>query len=167
MTLETNIPEAHICDVTDFDFIIGSWQVKHRRLRERLVGSDDWAEFAGRSTTHKIMGGFGNLEDNVLALPGETYRAVALRSFDAVKRHWAIWWLDGRDPHALDTPVVGAFHNGVGLFYANDTLNGQPIRVRFTWSVPKPDQPRWEQAFSADDGKTWETNWEMTFTRET
>ena len=31
----------------DFDFLVGDWQVGHRRLRKRLVGSQDWDEFGG------------------------------------------------------------------------------------------------------------------------
>jgi hypothetical protein len=37
--------------------------------------------------------------------------------------------------------------------------------VRFTWSdITKPTL-RWEQAFSDDDGESWETNWIMETTR--
>ncbi len=100
----------------DFDFIIGSWTVRHRRLVDRLAGSTDWAEFDGTSETRKTLGGFGNLEDNWLDLPDGAYRAVALRSYDPAAGKWAIWWLDGRFPHQLDTPVVGGFGGGVGIF---------------------------------------------------
>lgn len=148
----------------DFDFIIGSWRVHHLRLVERLAGCTEWAEFSGTSTTHKTLGGFGNLEDNHLDFPGGAYRAVALRSFDAATGKWAIWWLDARFPHQLDTPVVGGFADGVGTFYASDTLNGRPIKIRFVWTAD-PERPRWEQAFSPDDGASWETNWIMEFTR--
>ena len=53
----------------DFDFIIGDWRVRHRRLKTRLAGCDEWIEFEGTSTTRRILGGFGNLEDNALDLP--------------------------------------------------------------------------------------------------
>ncbi len=36
---------------------------------------------------------------------------------------------------------------------------------RFLWLYIKPNSCRWEQAFSADGGKTWETNWIMDFQR--
>jgi hypothetical protein len=149
----------------DFDFFIGDWDVRHQRLKERLTGCTEWERFAGRNIAKKILGGFGNVDDNVLYLPGKTYRAVTLRSFDAQSMTWSIWWLDSRTPGSLDVPVVGRFDGGIGTFFATDTLEGKPIVVRFLWSVPEPDAPRWEQAFSADGGVTWETNWIMEFTR--
>jgi hypothetical protein len=149
----------------DFDFVIGDWRVHHRRLKERLAGCAEWVEFEGISTTRKILSGFGNIEDNVLALPDGAYRAVAVRSFDPVAGTWAIWWLDGRNPHQLDVPVVGQFKNGISMFYADDALNGMPIKVRFMWSSLTADSARWEQAFSDDGGITWETNWTMDFAR--
>ncbi|MBV8503138.1 MAG: DUF1579 domain-containing protein [Paucibacter sp.] len=148
----------------DFDFAIGEWHVQHRRLKSRLDGCTEWVEFEGFSSTRKILGGFGNVEDNVLELPTGSYRAAAVRSFDA-ENGWSIWWLDGRDPTTLGVPVVGCFEGGVGQFFANDTLDGRPIQVRLTWTVHDRDHPRWEQAFSADGGRTWETNWRMEFTR--
>ena len=149
----------------DFDFIIGDWRVRHRRLKARLADCSEWIEFEGTSTTRKILGGFGNLEDNLLELPDGAYRAVALRSFDPATATWSIWWLDGRHPDRIDTPVVGRFTDGMGLFYADDSLDGTPIRARFTWSSLATDTARWEQAFSVDGGDTWETNWTMEFFR--
>lgn len=148
---------------TDFDFIIGDWVVRHSRLNRRFSGCDEWTEFDGRSSTAKILGGFGNLEDNLLHFPDGTFRAVALRSYCTQSRTWSIWWLDGRNPTRLDTPVVGRFSDGIGLFFADDTMDGKPIKVRFTWTALPGQNPRWEQAFSADAGATWETNWRMVF----
>ncbi|WP_202840996.1 hypothetical protein [Luteimonas saliphila] len=149
----------------DFNFAVGDWRVKHRRLRDRLAGCTDWVEFDGEMSTRKVLGGYGNVEDNVLHLPEGTYRALALRSFDPRERRWSIWWLDGRAPGRIDVPVVGTFENGVGTFFADDTFNGVPIRVRFHWFAADPSRPRWEQAFSSDGGATWETNWTMDFVR--
>lgn len=149
----------------DFDFMIGDWRVHHRRLNSRLTGCTEWTEFTGESSTRKILGGFGNVEDNLLRYPDGDARAVALRSFDPGTRQWAIWWLDGRAPHSLDVPVVGGFTGSIGLFFAEDKLEGRPITIRFTWNANPGGNPRWEQAFSADGGNTWEINWTMDFTR--
>jgi hypothetical protein len=149
----------------DFDFFFGSWRVRHRRLKERLAQCDEWEEFEGSTTTQPLLGGFGNVDDNILELPGAAYRAVTLRAFDPKTQQWAIWWLDGRNPHQLDVSMLGGFADGVGTFLADDSLNGKPIKVRFLWSRITPRSCRWEQAFSADDGVEWETNWIMDFER--
>ena len=144
----------------DFDFLVGRWQVHHRKLKERLAGSHDWIDFEGTLSSQPLMGRYSNVDDLVLNVPGAPYRGVALRSFDAKTGRWSIWWLDSRTPLGpLDPPVRGTFHNGVGTFYADDTFNGKPIRIRFIWSKITPTSCHWEQAFSPDGGKTWETNW--------
>ncbi len=148
----------------DFDFLFGRWAVMHRRLKYRLAHSDEWESFPGTSMAQPILNGQGNVDDNVLALPEGNYRAATLRTFDANSQTWMIWWLDARNPHHLDPPVAGSFHNGVGLFYADDQYQGRPIRVRYRWSNITPTSACWEQAFSPDGGATWETNWYMTFT---
>src|SRR5215831_15948662 len=147
----------------DFDFFIGNWRVHHRRLKERLVHNDDWEEFEGTSTVQKILGGLGNMDENVIELPSGTYRAATVRTYDPAKQLWTIWWIDSRNPGHLDPPVLGSFEKGVGTFYADDEFKGKPIRVRYLWN--QSSTPHWEQAFSDDKGKTWETNWIMDFTR--
>lgn len=149
---------------TDFDFIIGKWTVRHERLNELLVGCTEWTTFSGESSTVKTLGGFGNLEDNLLRYPNGDARAIAVRSFSPALGTWSIWWLDGRNPGTLGVPVIGQFDAGIGTFYADESLNGAAIRVRFTWFSSTTENPRWEQAFSDDDGNTWETNWRMEFT---
>ncbi len=150
---------------SDFDFFMGRWKVSHKRLRGRLVESTEWEQFGGSCVAQKILGGFGNVDDNIVELPAGRYRATTIRSFDPKTNAWSIWWLDSRTPGSLDVPVVGSFEKGVGTFLANDTLNQKPIVVRFLWTLALPDRPRWEQAFSPDGGKTWETNWIMDFAR--
>lgn len=149
----------------DFDFLIGEWRVHHRRLRDRLVGCEAWEDFEGSASMQLLLGGQGHVDDNLLHLPAGSYRAVTLRVFDPLRAEWAIWWLDARRPHALDVPVKGRFEGAVGTFLAEDQLDGRPVVVRFRWEVLDPEAPTWEQAFSADGGRTWETNWTMGFTR--
>jgi len=148
---------------SDFDFQQGRWRVKHRRLKARLADCQDWETFDGTCEQRPILGGNGNIEDNLLHLPAGDYRAVALRSWDPATARWAIWWLDSRAPHRLDTPVIGGFADGIGTFYADETHEGRPVRMRFLWLHTDTATPRWEQALSADGGATWETNWTMDF----
>lgn len=149
----------------DFDFLIGSWSVHHHQLKKRLDNNDEWIDFVGTTTAQRLMEGTANVDDNVLDKPTGKYRAVSLRAFDSTTKQWSIWWLDGRNIGTLDPPVRGSFANGIGTFYGDDMLDGKPIRVRFLWSDITKDSCRWSQAFSGDGGKTWETNWVMSFTR--
>lgn len=151
--------------VHDFDSHFGSWHARHRRLKERLANSTEWIEFDGTCVMQPLFDGSANVDDNVFNMPGGAYRGVSLRAFDQKTKTWAIWWLDSRFPHAIDVPVIGGFENGVGTFLADDTFKGKPIKVRFLWSHITPNARQWEQAFSPDEGRTWETNWYTYFTR--
>jgi len=148
----------------DFDFLLGTWTVHHRRLRTRLSSDTTWDEFGGTCAALPILDGAGNIDDNLLHLPGGSYRAASIRAFDAARRQWSIWWLDGRDV-VIGSPVHGRFADGVGTFLGDDVLHGRPIRVRFLWSGISAQAARWEQAFSGDGGATWEINWVMDFRR--
>ena len=149
----------------DFDFLIGKWRVHHWRLKDRLADSHEWVEFEGTSALWMTMDGHGTVDDNFIGLPDGAYRAVGIRSYDPKTQTWAIWWLDSRNPQKIEPPVIGNFHDGVGSFEGDDTFGGKPIKVRFVWSRITSNSAHWEQAFSADGGRTWETNWRMDFVR--
>ncbi|HEY3519928.1 MAG TPA: hypothetical protein VGK80_02670 [Rhodanobacteraceae bacterium] len=150
----------------DFDFLVGKWKVHSRRLKQRLSGSHDWEEFDGAIRSFKLMDGRANVDDTEFDTPEGIYRGVAPPAYDPKTALWAIWWIDGRNPHgALDPPVKGRFVHGVGTFYADDTLHGKPIKVRFVWSHITTNSAHWEQAYSGDGGKTWEVNWSQVLKR--
>ena len=149
----------------DWNWLLGNWDVWHRRLKERLASSTDWQEFGGKSALWLSMKGFGTIDDNVIDLPGNTYRGLTIRAFDPGTRKWSIWWLDGRNPTRIDPPVLGTFEGNSGTFVGRDEFKGRPIVMRFRWLDIHSRRPNWEQAFSTDNGATWEVNWRNYFTR--
>jgi hypothetical protein len=148
----------------DFDFWMGRWKAHNRRLRERLAGCTEWDEFESKVIARSILGGTAN-EDVFLTDYAGGYVGMSFRFFDPATKLWSIYWADSRNPGPLDPPVVGRFDGDVGIFEGPDTFEGRPILVRYTWSGVTTPTPRWEQAFSEDDGETWETNWVMDFAR--
>ncbi|MEW9528863.1 hypothetical protein [Microbispora sp. NPDC049125] len=147
--------------MNDFDFFIGEWNVVNRRLVKRGVGSTEWDEFPGRSVAHGMFGGAGHFDE--ITFPTKDFDGATVRVYNRERDEWSIHWINsklGLDP----VPVVGRFVDGVGTFFSDDTDDGRPIRVRFTWTHA-PGSCRWAQAFSYDGEQSWETNWIMEFTR--
>jgi hypothetical protein len=148
--------------VDDFDFLFGRWDVRHRRLRERGCGCSDWDELAGTAETRPLLGKLCNIEEHLIE--GGRFSGVALRTFVPAISLWSIYWVSIRDG-ALQPPVVGGFDGALGRFEGDDLDGGRPIRVRFLWDRADADEPRWEQSFPYDAGRTWELNWTMHFMR--
>jgi hypothetical protein len=147
----------------DFDFYFGRWRLRNERLKERLTGCQDWEVFEATQECRPLLGGLGNLDDFVTDWGGG-YRGMTLRLFQPATRQWTIYWASNRDG-VLDTPVVGSFAGGVGTFYGRDELRGVKILVRYVWSGITATAAHWAQAFSTDEGRTWEENWRMAMTR--
>jgi hypothetical protein len=141
----------------DFDYLVGTWKLRNRKLKSRLTHSTEWIAFESRVEMHQILGGLGNIDRYTDQASGKPYEGVAVRLFDPKTRLWSIYWADG-SRGSFDPPVVGSFENNVGHFFARDTFNGRNIIVVFRWDVRNPSLPIWSQAFSTDEGKTWEWN---------
>src|SRR5512140_3876637 len=149
---------------TDFDFFIGTWVGHNRRLRERLKGSTSWEEFEGALVDRQILGGMGNMDEVVLERESGRFYGATVRLYDLQSHQWSLYWADGIHG-ALAVPEVGSFQDGIGEFYAQEPFEGRRILSRFIWSHITGTSCRWEQAFSEDAGRTWETNWIADFTR--
>jgi len=149
----------------DFDFLMGSWDVQHRRLHERLKGSTSWEEFAGTSIARPLLGGLGNIDENIMERAGGRMQGMTLRLYDPLSQQWSLYWADSVNV-ALQPPMIGGFVQGHGEFYDQELFEGRAIFCRFIWSDITATACRWEQAFSADGGTSWETNWIMEFTRQ-
>jgi hypothetical protein len=159
-TTQTQIHDGR----TDFDFLIGTWKVHNRQLKGWLKGSNEWIEFEGTSVARKILDGLGNIDEIAMERPSGLTYGMTLRLFNPQTQQWSIYWANSQ-LGTLDVPMIGEFKDGRGEFYDQEFFEGKPIFSRFIWSVFSPTSCRWEQAFSADGGKTWETNWIMDFTR--
>jgi len=146
----------------DFDFLVGSWKVTHRRLAQRLTGHTDWVESTATARCWNVFDGMGNVDE--IRIPGRP-TGMSVRIYDETTKQWSIHWAVAGSG-LLGPPVVGSFTDGRGEFTGEDTHDGRPIRVRFIWSDITEKSARWEQAFSMDDGVTWEVNWVMSFTRD-
>ncbi len=151
---------------SDFVFIVGCWQVKNRRLRERLRGSQDWEEFDGVSVARPVLGGLGNIDEITIERESGRLEGLTLRLYDPKAQQWSIYWADNI-AGILFTPMIGGFTNGIGEFYAHEVFQDKHVLSRFIWSGITETSCHWEQALSTDGGKNWETNWTMDFTRST
>ena len=149
----------------DFDFLVGNWKGTNRRLRERLVGSTDWEEFEGRLDVQKILSGMGSFDEATLYIGSDQVEGVNLRLYNPDTDEWTIYWASPGTSN-LFPPAVGKFEDGRGVFYSYEPVAGRHILVRSTYTTPRKDALRWEQAFSNDGGQSWETNWVFDYTRE-
>lgn len=148
----------------DFDFEIGTWRTRLSRLLRPLSGSTTWVNYEGTSVVRRVLNGRANLVELTAEGPAGAIEGLSLRLYEPEPARWTIHYANSRDG-LLTPPVSGRFANGRGEFYGPDTLNGRPILVRFVISDIRPNSCRFEQAFSADEGKTWEVNWIATDTR--
>jgi hypothetical protein len=148
----------------DFNFEYGTWRTHYRLLKHRLVNNHEWIDCYGTSIIRPFWRGYGNLEDGDLKCPDRYYWGVTLRTYSADTHQWTIWW-GTKKLGIIPPPQVGHFdESGVGDFYAHDIQEGKHVIIRFRWSHPS-GVPHFEQAFSADNGKTWETNWTTDYER--
>ncbi|WP_433288685.1 hypothetical protein [Micromonospora sp. CA-244673] len=143
----------------DFDWEIGAWHTKVRVLADPLSESEDeWLHFEGTSVVRPLLDRRANVVELKVSGPNGRIDGLNLRLYEPQARRWSLTFVNLRD--GLLTPsVYGGFHDGVGEFYGDDQLGGRAIRVRFLIFRQGPDRARFEQAYSGDGGKTWETNW--------
>lgn len=148
----------------DFDFHIGTWKTHLRRLLNPLTGSTTWVEYNGTTVVRKVWNGRANLVELVADGSAGHFEGLSLRLYNPQSHQWSLNFANANSG-VMAQPTIGEFKNGRGEFYDQETFNGRAILVRFLISDITPNSCHFEQAFSADGGKTWEVNWIATDTR--
>ena len=148
----------------DFDFNFGVWKTHIHRLQKPLTGSRTWIHYDGTSVVSKVWGGRASLFELEASGPAGHLEGVGLRLFNPQSHQWSLNWANSTDS-VMTTPMVGRFVHRLGQFYDHEEFQGRIIMARNGFSAITPNSSRFEQAFSEDAGKTWETNWIMTFKR--
>jgi hypothetical protein len=148
----------------DFDFLVGGWKIRNRRLKKPLAGCNEWDEFDATQSLRQILQGLGNFDIFSTELDGAPFEGFTLRLFEPQTRLWTIYWADSNAAR-LDGGKVGSFDGDIGDFFARDVFAGQNTIVKFHWDKRTPEAPVWSAAFSVDEGQTWEWNWYAYFAR--
>jgi hypothetical protein len=145
--------------VGDFNFLAGEWRIDHRRMKS----PGEWDEFKGEATCWTVLGGVASIEE--LRIPARNFSGMGIRLLDVEKKVWADFWINSKSGVLTPPGLAGVFANGEGIFDADDTDNGKPIKVRGIWDRITAKSCRWRQGVSRDGGKTWEYSWFMDWTK--
>ena len=160
----------------DFDFFVGRWRVRHRRLKERLAGCDaddpsNWTEFETNQECWHMLGGLANADRTWGEFAGAYYEGASIRSFAADAGHprggeWLIYWMDTGNPEPA-FQVRGNFDEAgeFGEFFGEDVIGDQTYPLRFRWWRHADGTAKWDQAYQLPDSEDWEVNWVMEFER--
>ena len=154
-----------------FDFDMGTWKTHSTRLLHPLAGSKEWIQMEGVTVVSPIWGGKGNIAELESDGPRGHLQLISLRLYDPTAHQWNLNFATSGvgilnvAGDAQSVPMIGRFEHGRGEFYDQESFNGRTIWVRFRIQPLSPTTARSEQAFSDDNGKTWETNWINEYTR--
>ncbi len=148
----------------DFDFYEGKWKLRNKKLKTRLNNCTEWAEFESTQEMYRVLNGLGNIDNYLATFDGVPFEGMSVRLFNPKTKLWSIYWADSNEG-VLQPPVIGSFENEMAHFFTKDNFNGKNILVVFRWDIRDKENPAWSQAFSEDNGKTWEWNWYMYFSR--
>ena len=160
------MPQDHLAKHTsDFDFLTGTWRVQHRKLRSRLTGCTDWDEFESSFEARTHLNGLVSVDEGGLTgVDGTPYRGMTFRTYDVEAGEWRLHWFDSRYLRLDTARSADGSRTGWGV-RRRGRARTACRSVPFRWTVHSPEKAGWEQAFSTDDGATWEVNWEMVETR--
>ncbi|MCK6446137.1 MAG: hypothetical protein L6Q99_07060 [Planctomycetes bacterium] len=142
----------------DFDFLTGKWKIANEFRTD-----EGWIEFEGEATVFSILSGTVSVEE--LRIPARNFFGMGLRLLDPKQKLWADHWVNSVECVITPPPAWGSFVDGVGTWDGDDVLDDKSIIVRGAWDRITPKSCRWYQATSRDDGRTWEENWVMHWTR--
>jgi hypothetical protein len=140
----------------DFDWNVGTWTTHIRRLVNPLSGSTKWVTYTGIVTVRPLLGGAANVEEIEADGPSHI-ELLDVRTFDPRSQQWVENQADGGS-NTLGQPAFGKFANGRGVFYDVETQNGKTVLVRQMFFDIARSSYAFEQAFSGDGGRTWQTN---------
>ena len=134
----------------------------NKRLKTRLKNSNEWVEFVSKDENYGVMlNGIGNMDIYKATFDGKPFEGLTIRLFNPETKLWSLYWVPSTTG-VMDPPVVGSFEGNIGIFYCKDVYEGTPVLVMFKWDKTDKDNPVWSQAFSPDNGMTWEWNWTNT-----
>jgi hypothetical protein len=129
-----------------------------KRLKHPLTGSAEWVDLHGTVAVRKVWDRRAQLEEVEADGPNGHFEDLRLFLYNLEAHQWSLNFANSKIGVLGVPPTIGEFQNGRGEFYDQETYNGRTILARIVWSDITADSHKFEQAFSDDNGKTWEPN---------
>lgn len=137
-----------------FDFWIGTWNLEWLDAQGQ--------KRTGRNVVRKILGGCV-IEENFDGGGTPPYLGKSHTMFDPVSGKWKQTWVDSGGAY-LD--FTGEFADGKMTLRREFFLpDGKPVKQRMVFSNITADSLDWNWERSDDGGRTWKTNWRLSYRR--
>lgn len=149
----------------DFDFNFGVWHTHIRRILDPFSGSGNVMELNGTVSVRKVWDGRACLEEIEADGPKGHWEGMTLFLYDPASHQWNQWFVDSKGG-VMSNPLIGAFKDGRGELYSQDTFHDKSILVRGVWSAITTDSHRYEESYSNDGGNTWAAAFIADLTRD-
>ena len=141
-------PGCDSAESKQFDFWLGDWEASYK---------------GGQSRNHitKILDGCVILEEFTGA-PGSPLNGHSVSTFDRNAKQWKQTWVDNNASY-LD--FSGSFADGKMILWREAERQGKKFRQRMVWQDIQAETFKWLWQRSDDEGKTWNTLWEIDYRR--
>lgn len=141
-------------EASHFDFWIGTWELTGRS--RKAFGKNEWTDTKGKNVISKPLK--QKVIDENFTSPGFNGRSWSV--FNPKTKKWQQTWVDDAGSYLT---FVGSFANGKMILQQTNAPKG--IQMRMVFSDINKDSLHWDWQASKDNGKTWETQWEVDYKR--
>jgi hypothetical protein len=118
----------------DFDFELGTWRIKVKKLEHPLSRQQKWLDYTGTSTTRPLWNGKAQIVELEIDSPTAGHlEGMVVRLYSPASHQWSLNWSNAKNAH-FDVPTVGEFRGGRGELYDMEEFDGRMILVRAAWS---------------------------------
>ena len=140
----------------EFDFWVGEWD----------VFATGTTQLVGKSRIDNASGGCMILE-NWTAVGGPAHNGKSMNFVDPITSKWIQVWVGSSGINYINITRFydGEYKDGAMRFVFDREQQGQKMIGRFIFYNESPNQVRQFSEQSADNGKTWTTNYDYTYKR--
>lgn len=144
-----------------FDFWVGTWKLDGKT---RQPGTDTWAETHSTNHITKILDGMVVHEDfKQPASKGQpAYRGESWSVYNPGAKIWRQTWVDNQGGYI---PLRGEFKDGKMTLVTLANPAKPEVFSRMVYSHIEAKAFDWDWELSIDNGKTWQLQWHVHYTR--